>query len=99
MTDLHPTPSSAQHHQVPAAASRTAAPVARQAAPAAAPAPAAARAPAPSTRAPAGNTDTLAAEIAELKLTIDGLEKERDFYFNKLRDVEVWGAYQCESPW
>jgi len=27
--------------------------------------------------------------IAELRVTIDGLEKERDFYFSKLRDVEV----------
>lgn len=26
---------------------------------------------------------------AELKLTIDGLEKERDFYFSKLREIEV----------
>lgn len=27
--------------------------------------------------------------ITELRLTVDEMEKERDFYFNKLRDIEV----------
>lgn len=28
-------------------------------------------------------------QISELKLAVDGLEKERDFYFGKLRQVEI----------
>ena len=33
--------------------------------------------------------DELTAQIVDMKLTVEGLEKERDFYFGKLRDVEV----------
>lgn len=56
-----------------------------------------------STAPPAKNTkptstiiDTSAydQQITELKLTMDSLEKERDFYFAKLRDVEIL----CQLP-
>ncbi|NXY80691.1 MARE3 protein, partial [Glareola pratincola] len=31
----------------------------------------------------------VAPALMDLKLTVDGLEKERDFYFSKLRDIEL----------
>lgn len=61
---------------------------------------AAARAPAaPRTRpggggASAAQIEELNAIILEKNLTIEGLEKERDFYFGKLRDIEVMAQEQ-----
>lgn len=33
--------------------------------------------------------DRLREEVVDLKITVDGLETERDFYFQKLRDIEI----------
>ncbi|KAK8774152.1 hypothetical protein V5799_011322 [Amblyomma americanum] len=40
--------------------------------------------------------EELSNQIAELKTTVDGLEKERDFYYGKLRDIEVL-CQECEQ--
>ena len=39
--------------------------------------------------AQAAQIEELNTQLMESKLTIEGLEKERDFYFGKLRDIEV----------
>lgn len=50
------------------------------------------RAPPPSRVIGGGDgqkVEELNSQIMELRMTVDGLEKERDFYFGKLRDIEV----------
>ena len=61
----------------------------------------AARAPAAPRSRPGGGGGASVAQIEELNaiileknLTIEGLEKERDFYFGKLRDIEVMAQEQ-----
>jgi RP/EB family microtubule-associated protein len=56
-------------------------------------------APAPTARAPAGKApannvvnhqiDELTNQMMDMRLNLEGLEKERDFYFSKLRDIEI----------
>ncbi|XP_044020916.1 microtubule-associated protein RP/EB family member 1 isoform X2 [Aphidius gifuensis] len=40
--------------------------------------------------------DELTAQVADYKIMVDGLEKERDFYFGKLRDIELI-CQECED--
>ncbi|XP_046752725.1 microtubule-associated protein RP/EB family member 1 isoform X2 [Diprion similis] len=47
-------------------------------------------------RGDSGKIEELSAQLMELKLTVDGLEKERDFYFGKLRDIEVM-CQDCDN--
>jgi len=42
--------------------------------------------------------EELTSQLLESRLTIEGLEKERDFYFSKLRDIEVIAQeYEAEG--
>ena len=47
------------------------------------------------TAAAIAKIEDLTQQVVETKLTIDGLERERDFYFAKLRDIEVYSSLIC----
>ncbi|TNY18131.1 RP/EB family microtubule-associated protein [Rhodotorula diobovata] len=83
------TPVRATSPRLAAAAARTSATRA---------APGAARVGAPSARSSSAASsrgvdpaalEALTSQMNEMKLSVEGLEKERDFYFNKLRDIEI----------
>ncbi|XP_011256751.1 microtubule-associated protein RP/EB family member 1 isoform X3 [Camponotus floridanus] len=47
-------------------------------------------------RGDTGKIEELNAQLVEMKMSIEGLEKERDFYFGKLRDIEVM-CQDCDN--
>nr|CAD7198830.1 unnamed protein product [Timema douglasi] len=63
----------------------------RQPVPQAKPVPNRSSGPRPAVANQRGDTkiDELETQMMDMKLTVDGLEKERDFYFGKLRDIEM----------
>lgn len=40
----------------------------------------------------------LKSKNADLRITINQVEVERDFYFNKLRDIEILTSTQSQDP-
>merc|ERR1719452_223781 len=43
----------------------------------------------PMSNGSSAQIDDLTLQVEEMRLTVEGLERERDFYFGKLRDIEV----------
>ena len=52
---------------------------------------------APVRRAAGGPSAALAQELNQMKETVIGLERERDFYFSKLRDIELLLQQACDD--
>ncbi|GAA5924534.1 hypothetical protein JCM1841_004612 [Sporobolomyces salmonicolor] len=55
---------------------------------------------APSARASGvdpAQLEALTSQMNDMKLSVEGLEKERDFYFNKLREIEIIIGARLES--
>ncbi len=50
-----------------------------------------------SVRTGGSATAALTQELSALKDTVTGLERERDFYFSKLRDIELLLQQACEA--
>jgi RP/EB family microtubule-associated protein len=44
-----------------------------------------------------GKVASLEEQLAQLRITVEGLEKERDFYYNKLREVEIMCSAEEEN--
>merc|ERR1719206_140483 len=51
----------------------------------------------PISNGAAAQIDDLTLQVEEMRLTVEGLERERDFYFGKLRDIEVIVGQFAES--
>jgi microtubule-associated protein, RP/EB family len=84
-----PPPSRAPFRAAPALAGRTAPAVRPTPRPAAAAPGVRSRTPSSNSAASTREVQDLKAQVAQSDETIQGLEKERDFYFNKLRDIEI----------